>query len=314
MHTLHAALIQPSGARTLLCLALLASLVLAACAPKAMKLPSPAVEAAAHARVEDLIRRSGADVAIAFRTLDGRSQWFVRDTEPFHAASTMKIPVMIELFREADAGLLSLDQPVTVLNEFRSIADGSPYSLAPDTDSEADLYKAVGETRTYRELCELMIAVSSNLATNNLIERLGAERIRATVTALGADGMLVLRGVEDNVAYRAGMNNTTTARALLVLLETIASAKGVSPDASRQMVALLERQHFNDGIPAGLPPGTVVAHKTGSITRIQHDAAIVYGERPYVLVVLVRGIDDEKQGNALIADIARAIDATVTAR
>jgi beta-lactamase class A len=290
------------------------ALVASACAPKAMKLPSPAVEAAAHARVEDLIRQSGADVAIAFRTLDGRSQWFVRDTEPFHAASTMKLPVMIELFREADAGLLSLDQPVTVLNEFRSIADGSPYTLSPDSDSEADLYKAVGETRTYRELCELMIAVSSNLATNNLIERLGVEHIRATTAALGADGMVVLRGVEDNVAYRAGMNNTTTAHALLVLLETIASARGVSPDASRQMVALLERQHFNDGIPAGLPPGTVVAHKTGSITRIQHDAAIVYGERPYVLVVLVRGIDDEKQGNALIADIARAINATVTAR
>jgi beta-lactamase class A len=291
-------------------LALLAS----ACAPRAMKPRAANLETAAHARVEDLIRQSGADVAVAFRTLDGRSEWFLRDTEPFHAASTMKIPVMIELFREADAGTISLDEPVRVVNEFKSIADGSPYSLAPDTDSEADLYKAVGDTRTYRELCELMIAVSSNLATNNLIERLGVEKIRATTTALGADGMLVRRGVEDNAAYQAGMNNTTTARALLVLLDTIASAKAVSPDASRQMVELLERQHFNDGIPAGLPPGTVVAHKTGSITRIQHDAAIVYGERPYVLVVLVRGIDDEKQGNALIADIARAINGMVSAQ
>jgi beta-lactamase class A len=159
-----------------------------------------------------------------------------------------------------------------------------------------------------------MIDVSSNLATNNLIERLGVENIRATTEALGAGGMVVRRGVEDNVAYRAGMNNTTTARALLVLLEAIATGKAVSPDASRQMVAVLERQHFSDGIPAGLPPGTVVAHKTGSITRIQHDAAIVFGDRPYVLVVLVRGIDDEKQGNALIADIARAINGAVAAR
>ncbi len=94
---------------------------------------------------------------------------------------------------------------------------------------------------------------------------------------------------------------------MLVLLEAIASGKAVSPEASREMLAVLERQHFSDGIPAGLPPGTVVAHKTGSITRIQHDAAVVFGDRPYVLVVLVRGLDDEKQGNALIADIARAI-------
>jgi beta-lactamase class A len=226
----------------------------------------------------------------------------------------MKVPVMIELFRQADAGLLSLDGPVTVVNEFKSLADGSPFSLGADSDSEADLYQTVGQTRTYRELCDLMIDVSSNLATNNLIERLGVENIRATTEALGAGGMVVRRGVEDNVAYRAGMNNTTTARALLVLLEAIATGKAVSPDASRQMVAVLERQHFSDGIPAGLPPGTVVAHKTGSITRIQHDAAIVFGDRPYVLVVLVRGIDDEKQGNALIADIARAINGAVAAR
>jgi beta-lactamase class A len=272
------------------------------------------VEAAAHARVEDLVAKSGAEVAIAFRTLDGRQEWFVRVDEPFHAASTMKVPVMIELFRQADAGLLSLDGPVTVVNEFKSLADGSPFSLGADSDSEADLYQTVGQTRTYRELCDLMIDVSSNLATNNLIERLGVENIRATTEALGAGGMVVRRGVEDNVAYRAGMNNTTTARALLVLLEAIATGKAVSPDASRQMVAVLERQHFSDGIPAGLPPGTVVAHKTGSITRIQHDAAIVFGDRPYVLVVLVRGIDDEKQGNALIADIARAINGAVAAR
>jgi beta-lactamase class A len=317
MHTLHVALIHPRQMRALLCLALLASLVLSACArtTRSAAVSAPAtIEAAAHARVEDLVATSGAEVAIAFRTLDGRQEWFVRDNEPFHAASTMKVPVMIELFRQADAGLLSLDGPVTVVNEFKSLADGSPFSLGADSDSEPDLYKAVGETRTYRELCDLMIDVSSNLATNNLIERLGVEQIRTTTEALGASGMSVRRGVEDNVAYRAGMNNTTTARALLVLLEAIATGRAVSPEASRQMVEVLERQHFSDGIPAGLPPGTVVAHKTGSITRIQHDAAIVFGDRPYVLVVLVRGLDDEKQGNALIADIARAINGAVAAR
>lgn len=292
------------------CLFLLASAVTAGAASA----PAATLDPAARARVEALVKASGADVAVAFKTLDGREEWLLRADESFHAASTMKIPVMIELFKQAAAGQLSLDQPVKVVNQFKSLADGSPYSLGADTDSEAGLYKAVGETRTYRELCDLMIAVSSNLATNNLIERLGAANIEATTKALGAEGMVVRRGVEDDAAFRAGMNNTTTARALLVLLDAIATGKAVSPEASREMVRLLERQHFNDGIPAGLPPGTVVAHKTGSITRIQHDAAIVYAPRPYVLVVLVRGIDDHKRGNALIADVARVINGAVEAR
>jgi beta-lactamase class A len=73
------------------------------------------------------------------------------------------------------------------------------------------------------------------------------------------------------------------------------------------MTAMLERQHFNDAIPAGLPPGTVVGHKTGNITKIHNDAAIVYGPKPYVLVVLVRGIQDQKVSAALIASISREV-------
>jgi beta-lactamase class A len=282
-------------------------------AQAALPRPSPAgpVDAATRGRLDVIIRQSGAEVGIAFRTLDGGDELFVSDTESFHAASTMKLPVMVELFRQADAGLLGLDQPVQITNAFLSLADGSRYSLTPESDSETDLYKAVGETRSYRELCELMITASSNLATNLLIERLGVDRIRATTAALGADGMNVRRGVEDDAAYRAGLNNTTTARALLVLLEALARGKAVSPAASAQMVAVLERQTLNESIPAGLAPGTRVAHKTGSITRIQHDAAIVYGPRPYVLVVLVRGLEDEQAGNALIAAITRVLDGAV---
>jgi beta-lactamase class A len=267
---------------------------------------TPALSAAREA-VEARIAKSGAEVAIAFRTLDGKDEWFVRADDEFHAASTMKIPVMIELFRQVRAGELSLDDPLPITNEFHSIADGSVYTLSAEDDSETALYRAVGETRTLGQLCELMITVSSNFATNLLIEKLGVEHIRATVHALDADGMNVLRGVEDGKAYEKGLNNTTTARALLVLLQAIAQDRAVDADASRQMVDILARQRFNEGIPAGLPPGTRVAHKTGQITKIHHDAAIVYGPRPFVLVVLVRGIADESESAALIADIAREL-------
>ena len=262
---------------------------------------------AAQEAVEKRVQLSGAEVGIAFRTLDGKEEWYLHADDTFHAASTMKIPVMIELFRQVNEGKLKLQDPLTIHNEFRSIVDGSPYRLDPADDSETELYKAEGQARTIEQLCELMITVSSNLATNLVIEKLGVDKIRSTVSSLHADGMQVLRGVEDGKAYAKGLNNTTTARALLTLLEGIADGAACDPASCKQMLAILERQHFNEGIPAGLPPGTPVAHKTGEITRIHHDAAIVYAPRPFVLVVLVRGLEDKKASAALMADVAREL-------
>jgi beta-lactamase class A len=258
-------------------------------------------------QIQKRIADSHADVAIAFRTLDGKTEWFYHADDSFHAASTMKVPVMIELFRQVQAGKLKLSDPLAIHNEFHSIVDGSSYKLDPSDDSETDLYKAVGQTRTLSQLCELMITVSSNLATNLIIEKLGVENIRATVHSLNADGMHVLRGVEDQKAFDKGLNNTTSARALQILLTSIADNTAAGPYASRQMLAILELQKFNEGIPAGLPPGTKVAHKTGEITKIHHDAAIVYAPRPFVLVILVRGLADIKDSSALMADITRLL-------
>ncbi len=284
---------------------LLAAVIGGAAAPSGTEL---------RAAVEQLIGRSGADVAVAMRTLDGREQLLIRADEAFHAASTMKVPVMIELFRQARAGALRLDDPVPVTNEFHSIVDGSPYKLDAGDDSDADVYKRVGGTMTYRDLCEAMITMSSNLATNILIEHLGPKSIQRTTDALGATGMKVLRGVEDDKAFQQGLNNTTTAAALLTLFEKIADGTAVDRAASDEMIAILERQHFNERIPAGLPAGIRVAHKTGEITRIQHDAGIVYARRPFVLVILVRGLDDAAKGSALAADITRTIYDAVEAR
>ncbi len=263
--------------------------------------------AAAQQLIEKRIADSRADVGVAFETLDGTAEWFYHRDDSFHAASTMKVPVMIELFHQVKEGKLRLDEPLLIHNEFHSIVDGSPFKLDPSDDSEGDLYKAEGQTRTISQLCELMITISSNLATDLLIQKLGVENIRATVHSLGADGMNVLRGVEDNKAYEKGLNDTTTARGLQILLTAIAQGKAVDADSSRHMIEILERQHFNEGVPAGLPPGTRVAHKTGEITKIHHDAAIVYAPRPFVLVILVRGLADEKESSTLIAGITRAL-------
>jgi len=263
--------------------------------------------ASARADVARIIAGSGADVAVAFRSLDGSDELLIQPDVEFHAASTMKVPVMVELFRRAQAGQLKLDDRVPVTNEFHSIVDGSPFKLEPDVDSDAAVYTHVGGELSYRELCEAMITSSSNLAANILIEQLGAKAIQAATDALGAGGMHVLRGVEDTKAFEKGLNNTTTARALLTLMTAIAEGKAGDKASTQEMIGILERQKFNDRIPAGLPPGTKVAHKTGEITRIQHDAAIVFAPKPFVLVVLVRGLDDAKKSAAMTAEIARTL-------
>ena len=261
----------------------------------------------ARAKIDALIKTSGADVAVAFRTLDGRDELLIQPDVDYHAASTMKVPVMIELFRQARAGTLKLDDQMPVVNEFHSIVDGSPFALDVGDDSDADLYKRIGSRMSYRDLLDAMITVSSNFATNLIIEHLGPKNIQRTTDALGATGMHVLRGVEDNKAFAKGLNNTTTARALLTLMEKIAKGDAVDKASSDEMVAVLKRQTFIDRIPAGLPPGTPVAHKTGEITKIQHDAAIVYAPRPFALVILVRGLQDAKEGSKLAADITRVL-------
>ena len=268
-------------------------------------------------RLKEVIRESGAEtVAVAFRDLDAGTELLINPDQSFHAASTMKVRVMIEIYRQAEAGNFSIQDQLAIKNDFKSIVDGSHYTLSPDDDSDLTLYKRVGQTATVRELLHMMITVSSNLATNILIERVGAANVGKLMHKYGAYKIQVLRGVEDSKAFQRGMNNTTTARDLMILLRRIAEGRAVSKKASEQMISVLLDQKFSEGIPAGLPPEARVAHKTGSITKLYHDAAIVYlpKRKPYVLVVLTRGLEEEKRAHKLAADISRAVYESVAAR
>ena len=224
---------------------------------------------------------------------------------------------MLEVLRAVDADRLSLDQGILLVNSFHSIVDGSPFALNAADDSDSSMYARVGQRVPVSELLERMIVRSSNLATNALIALVGAEQANATAHALGAMRIRVLRGVEDSKAFAAGQNNTTTSADLAVLLQRIERGDALSPASGQRMKGILLRQQFNDEIPAGLPSGTMVAHKTGAITATLHDAAIVYppGRAPYVLVVLTRKIPVEQTAQRLIADISRMVwDMTVTGR
>jgi beta-lactamase class A len=278
----------------------------------------PSVLSGQSALREQIVKRAadvpGAVIGVAFHDLQTGDTLYQNADDSFHAASTMKVPVMIELFRRIDAKSLTLDQGILLQNRFASIVDGSSYELDPADDSDSSAYRRVGQRVPLRELIDHMITRSSNLATNALIELADAKRANATAHELGARNIKVLRGVEDDKAFRAGLNNTTTARDLATLLEAIETGRAASKKSCDEMRDVLLHQEFNDEIPAGLPAGTRVAHKTGWISGVLHDAAIVYprNRKPYVLVVLTRNIPDEKVARALIVDISRYVYASVT--
>jgi beta-lactamase class A len=251
----------------------------------------------------------GAVAGVFYRDLGNRAEVTLSPDSVFHAASTMKVPVMIEVFREVERGGLALDQPILLLNNFSSIVDGSLYSLSAGDDSDSSLYGKIGSRVPVRQLVDLMITESSNLAANTLIELVGAARADSTAHELGARSMRVLRGVEDGKAFARGLNNVTTARDLAELLTAIEMRRAASPASCNRMIAVLERQQFNSEIPAGLPPYTRVAHKTGEITGVLHDAAIVYPDHraPYVLVILTRSIPEQRVARQLIVDLTRLV-------
>jgi beta-lactamase class A len=292
-------------------LALLAACALPVAQPAVRRnISAPPSIDSLRARVTTILAiHPGAEAAIYYRDLGRPDSMAYNADTPFHAASTMKVPVMIELFKRVDSRTVSLDQTVIVQNSFSSLVDGSSYTLDRNGDSDVSLYARIGRTATLRELDDLMIARSSNFATNMLLKVVDPKAVTATAHELGARNMVVLRGVEDGKAFEAGLNNTATARDLGVLLGGIERGTVASPRSCAAMKAVLLRQVFNTEIPAGLPAGVQVAHKTGWITGTLHDAAIVYPKNrpPYVLVVLTRNIAKEKEAQEMIADISRQV-------
>ncbi len=247
--------------------------------------------------------------AVAFKDMTTGETLLINERERFHAASTMKTPVLIELYKQAAEGKFSLLDSVVVKNEFKSIVDGSTFSLSPEDDSDQALYHLIGMKRTIAELAYDMIIVSSNLATNIVIELVEAKNVTQTMRSMGAMDIEVLRGVEDQKAYDQGLSNTTTAYDLMIIFESLSKGEVVSKEAADEMIKILLDQRFNDIIPAQLPSEVKVAHKTGSISGIHHDSGIVIlpDGRQYVLVLLSKELTDFNAGTEGMATVSSLI-------
>ncbi len=261
-------------------------------------------------QILDSIHQNEGEFALIFKSLDSVGQAiYINKKAMFHAASTMKTPVMIEVYKRAHEGSLSLEDTLTVTTQFRSIVDSSWYELTPDTDSELELYHQIGQPRSIRELIEDMITESSNIATNMLVQHLGGEHITRSMRELGAKDMHVLRGVEDIKAFEQSLSNMTNAQSLLVIFEKLALGEVVSQEASAEMVEILKRQKFRDVIPAQLPGNVEVAHKTGTLSQAHHDSGIVYlpDGRKYVLVMLSKNLLDFDRTTELLSNLSKMI-------
>jgi beta-lactamase class A len=283
-------------------LALLVALALC-CSSAVLSQAVASRESSARAEVEKLIAQSGADVAVAFRSLDGARELFIQADEQFEDTTAMKIPVMIELYAEAGARELRWSDSLPVRASFRSVVDGSAYSLDPASDR--GLSGSVGKTMTLRQLCDAMITRDSDIAADLLIEKLGVDRIRQRIHALGADGMEFVGGFGDTKAAASGLKNVTSARALMLVLWALAKDQVVSADASRQMLGLIARSGLQQEISGETPsrPSTPRRPAGGD----HHDATIIIGARSFVLVTDVRGLADLRASSALVARIAHAI-------
>lgn len=252
------------------------------------------------------------DLGISFFDAETTLHWAYNADHYFHAASTMKLAVLLGVFRQIERGELTLDAPVHVRNRFTSIVNQEPFMLDLGRDADPDVHGHLGKTLTVRELAYWMITKSSNLATNLLVDVVGIRTIQYALDEQDIAGVRVLRGVEDQAAFAANLNNEVTANGLAKLLRLLAEGKAYSRQASDEMLNIMLDQQYRSGIPAGLPKAARIAHKTGNISTVHHDAGIVYldGRKPYVLVVLTQFRAETGRGTA-VAEVSRDIFTTL---
>jgi beta-lactamase class A len=248
-------------------------------------------------------------VAVAAYDFEHHTAWSLNAARWFHAASTIKVPVLLAVYDAIEQHRFEPHSRVHVRNRFLGLVDGRPFRVGTGSDANAEVHSAIGRMLTVHELAEHMIVTSSNLATNLLLDLVGIEAARASLARLHLGGIDLQRGVEDEAAWEAGINNRVTAAGLCDALRLIEEGKAISAEASRAMLDILHQQRFRSGIPAGLPEDARVAHKTGEISTVAHDAGIVYlnGRDAYVVVILTEWAPEVDGRQETIARISRAV-------
>jgi beta-lactamase class A len=263
-----------------------------------------------EAAVNEIVERSGVQRA-GVALYDYRSgEGFAREGEAyFHAASTIKLAVLLAVFKAAEEKRLRLDDFLHVRNRFLSVADGTPYRLERERDACEVVHDRIGRNMHIDHLARHMITVSSNLATNLLLDYVGVDYAKNVLAEAGIAGVRLVRGVEDTVAHERGINNEVTAAGLVGLCRVIEEGRFITAESRARMLEIMSDQKFNAMIPARLPEGTRVAHKTGEISNACHDAGIVYPRKgePYVVAILTEVGEGKTPKAGVVAEISEAV-------
>jgi len=262
-----------------------------------------------HEELEALaLRNKARAIGVALHDLETGFRFSMRGDRWFHAASTIKVAVLLAVFRAADEGRFRLDDSLHLRNRFFSAADGSLFRVSQDRDATPELYATIGRTAKISVLVHAMICGSSNLATNLLLDFVGVEYARTVLQKAQVDGVELRRGVEDHGAHERGINNEATADGLLSLLSAI-RGDFLKLESKQQVIRILLEQRFNSMIPAGLPAHATVAHKTGEISTACHDIGIVYlpEREPYIAAILTEFDPDKEGRRETVAAISEAI-------
>lgn len=261
-------------------------------------------------RLEALEREAGANaLAVAVHDTETGEDFGMQPDRWFHSASTIKVAILLGVFGAFHRGTLFPQSRVHVRNRFYSAYDGHAFRVQSDRDANSTVHSSIGKTMRVGELAHHMIVTSSNLATNLLLDLVGVEPIQRLLDEFGIEGIDLRRGVEDERAFDHGISNRVTARGLASLLAAIVDHRTFTPELSDGMLAILHEQEFRSGIPARLPKGSRVAHKTGEISTVAHDAGVVFppDRKPFVLVVLTEWDPEGGKRMNLIARASRAV-------
>jgi beta-lactamase class A len=234
-------------------------------------------------------------LGVAILDLNSGKKFLSNGDEVFPQASSIKIAVLAELYRQAQSGKLKLTDLYTVQSS----------DLVPDSDIMDGL--TPGVTRiTVRDLATMMVAVSDNSATNVLIDRVGMENVNAMLDSLKLVHTRLRRKMMDLKAASEGRENISTPAEMMALLEDLYRGKVLNREMTDAFFNMLAT-HKNGFITRELPDGMKVANKPGELEGVRNDSAVVFVEnRPYVICVMTTYLRRERDGEAAIAKISAA--------
>jgi beta-lactamase class A len=245
--------------------------------------------------IHDVDQHLDGVAGIAIEDLTTGDHFFLHENEVFAQASSIKIAVLAELYRQAQQGKLKLTDLYTV----------QASDLVPDSDIMGGLTPGVTRV-TLRDLATMMVAVSDNSATNVLIDRVGMDNVNATLDSLGLSNTRLRRKMMDLEAAKHGRENISTPREMMSLLEAIYRGKVLNAESTSDFFKVLSTNKAS-WIPRDLPADIRVADKPGALEAVRNDSGIVFVEgRPYIICVMTAFLRNERDGEEAISKISLA--------